>query len=223
MARRATTALRRRSGLRSFPPQAPTASPGLRIEHRLLQLSFCQKLLLLRRSLRLETGVLLLQLGQPFGLLGLHAAVLLLPAVVGRLGHLNGAADVSDGLALGDQLLSGLELADDLLGCVADAFHGGVPGPVWPDEDSHSLWTDFRGPRQPQKLISSEQKRTSHRRAIEARKMAFSSLVNIEVSDQPCFDPEPRLRRPNPTARITSTATPTPPGSSHAEVLVCAH
>ena len=95
----------------------------------------------------LKPSVLLLQLGQPFGLLGLHAAVLLLPAVVSRLGDLNGAADVGDGLALGSQLLSGLKLADDLLGCVADSFHGEVPGPVWPDEDSHSPWTDFQGPR----------------------------------------------------------------------------
>ena len=87
-------------------------------------------------------------MGQPFGLLGLHTPVLLFPAVVGRLGDLNGAADVGDGLALGDQLISGLELADDLLGYVADAFHGEVPGPVWPDEDSHSPWTDLRGPRQ---------------------------------------------------------------------------
>ena len=70
--------------------------------------------------------------------------VLLLPAVVGRLGHLNGAADIGDGLALSDPLLSDFELANDLLGCVADAFHGEVPGPVWPDEDSHSPWTDFR-------------------------------------------------------------------------------
>jgi len=68
--------------------------------------------------------------------------------VVGRLGHLNGTADIGDGLALGDQLLSGFELADDLLGCVADAFYCEVPGPVWPDEDSHSPWTDVRGPRQ---------------------------------------------------------------------------
>ncbi|WP_254987184.1 DegT/DnrJ/EryC1/StrS family aminotransferase [Cyanobium sp. ATX 6E8] len=28
------------------------------------------------------------------------------------------------------------------------AFHGEVPGPVWPAEDSHSPWTDCRGPRQ---------------------------------------------------------------------------
>jgi len=68
--------------------------------------------------------------------------------VVGRLRHLDDAADVDDGLALGDQLLGGLELADDLLRRVPGAFHGRVPGPVWPDEDSHSPWTDLRGPRQ---------------------------------------------------------------------------
>ena len=38
--------------------------------------------------------------------------MLLLPEVVGLLDHLNGAADVGDGLALGDQLLSGLEPGD---------------------------------------------------------------------------------------------------------------
>nr|WP_225323106.1 transposase [Synechococcus sp. RSCCF101] len=31
---------------------------------------------------------------------------------------------------------------------MADSFHGEVPGPVWPVEDSHSPWTDFQGPRQ---------------------------------------------------------------------------
>jgi len=133
------TALRRRSGLRSFPRRDPTASPGLRLEHRLLQLRFCQQLL--------EPGVLLVQLNQPSGLLGLHPAVLLPPAVVGRLRHFDDAADLDDSLALGDQLLGGLELADNLLRRVPGPFHGRVPGPVWPDEDSHSPWTSFRGPR----------------------------------------------------------------------------
>jgi hypothetical protein len=75
--------------------------------------------------------------------------------VVGRLRHLDHAADVGDGLALGNQLLCRsllrrslrLELADDLLGCVPGAFHGRVPGLVWPAEDSHSPWTEFQGPR----------------------------------------------------------------------------
>ena len=39
-------------------------------------------------------------------------------------------------------MLDGFELADDLLRGVTDSFHSGVPGPVWPDEDSHSAWTD---------------------------------------------------------------------------------
>jgi len=67
--------------------------------------------------------------------------------VVGRLRHLDDAADLDDGLALGDQLLGGLELADDLLRCVPGPYHGRIPGPVWPDEDSHSPWTAFQGPR----------------------------------------------------------------------------
>ena len=69
------------------------------------------------------------------------------PAVKRRLRHLDDAADVGDGLALGDQLLGGFELADDLLRRVPGAFHGEIPGPVWPAEGSHSPWTDFRGPR----------------------------------------------------------------------------
>jgi len=39
---------------------------------------------------------------------------------------------ISDGLALVEELLSGAQLADDLLGCVALAFHGASPGQVWP-------------------------------------------------------------------------------------------
>ena len=82
--------------------------------------------------------------------------------MVGRLGDLDRPADVGDGFALGDQLLSRLELADDLLGCVADAFHGGIPGPVWPDEDSHSPWTDLRGPGHPKWL-------RQHKEAVSAK------------------------------------------------------
>jgi hypothetical protein len=72
---------------------------------------------------------------------------LLPPAVVVRLRHLNHAADVGDGLGLGDQLLGRFELADDLLGCIPGAFHVRIPGPVWPDEDSHSPCSDLRGTR----------------------------------------------------------------------------
>jgi len=114
-------------------------SLGKVLEHGFFQLCLRQKLF--------EPRVLLFQLSQPSGLLGLHPSVLLTPAVVGRLRHLDDAADVGDGLALGDQLLGGLEFADDLLRCVPGAFHGGIPGPAWPAEDSHSPWTGFRGPR----------------------------------------------------------------------------
>ena len=148
MARRATTALshrqvrftaQRRSGLGRFPPPAPTASQKpYGLEHRFFKLCLRQKIL--------EQGAFLLQLGQPLGLLGLHPAVLLLPAVAGRLGHLNGPAGIGDGLALGDQLLHGsllrrslgLQLADDLIGGMADSFHDGSPCSVQPDDDSHS-------------------------------------------------------------------------------------
>ena len=64
------------------------------------------------------------------------------------MGDFDGSANVGDSLALGDQLLSGFELADDLLSCVADLCHGEDPSPVWPDEDSHSPWSDFQGPCQ---------------------------------------------------------------------------
>jgi len=93
-------------------------------------------------------------MGQPPGLLGLHAAVLLPPAVVGRLRHLDDTSDLDDGLALGDQLLRRLQLADDLLCRVPSAFHGEVPRPVWPDEDSHSPWTDLGGPRLPPRMLN---------------------------------------------------------------------
>ena len=111
---------RRRSAVKLFcgvPGSEVSLSEIL--EHRLFQLGLRQKLL--------EPGVLLVQLSQPPDFLCLHPAVLLPPAVVGMLRHCDGAADIDDGLALGDQLLDGLELADDLLSRVPGAFHGRVP------------------------------------------------------------------------------------------------
>ena len=70
-------------------------------------------------------------------LMCLHAAVELAPAVVSGLSNLQDTEDIGNGPGLGNQLISRFELADDLLRCVAGSFHGGVPGPVWPDEDSH--------------------------------------------------------------------------------------
>jgi len=68
--------------------------------------------------------------------------------VMDGLRHLLFSAEVDDGRAQGDQLLSGFELADNLLGFVAGAFHGGLAGSGWPDEDSHSPWTVIGEPRQ---------------------------------------------------------------------------
>jgi len=67
--------------------------------------------------------------------------------VVGGLSDLDGATDIDNGFALGNKLLSDFELADDLLGCVVESFHGEISGPVWPDEDSYSPWTFCWGPR----------------------------------------------------------------------------
>ena len=82
--------------------------------------------------------------------------------MVGRLRHSDHAADLSDGLALRNQLLGDswlrrslrLEHADDLLGCMPGAFHGEVPGPVWPDEDSHLPHTDSWGSRHNHLIMS---------------------------------------------------------------------
>ena len=65
------------------------------------------------------------------GRLRLHSPVQLLPAVVGRGRYLQGSADVSDGLGLVQKLLSGAQLADDLLCAVAFDFHGAYACQVW--------------------------------------------------------------------------------------------
>jgi hypothetical protein len=79
---------------------------------------------------------------KPFGLFCLHAAIKLTQRVIDGLRDLQNSAGVFDSLVLGNRLVSNFELADDLLGCVADAFLGGVPFLVWPAEDAHSRWTD---------------------------------------------------------------------------------
>jgi len=76
-------------------------------------------------------------------------AILLSPAVIRRLRHHDETADLDEGLDLGDQLLGSCELADDQHRCVPGPFHGEIPGPVWPAEDTHSPWTGFPDPGQP--------------------------------------------------------------------------
>jgi len=53
------------------------------------------------------------------GLRDLHASLLLHPAMLRRLDYLAGSTSVGDCLALVQQQLNGLELADDLIRCVA--------------------------------------------------------------------------------------------------------
>ena len=78
--------------------------------HCLIQFSICQK--------ALDAGVLLLQQSQSRGFVDLLTALLLLPAVAGRLGHIDGTANVGEGLAIGEQLFGDFELADDLASCM---------------------------------------------------------------------------------------------------------
>jgi len=59
--------------------------------------------------------------------------------VIRRWRYLDHTEDGVVGLALGNHLLGHFELADDLLGSMHGAFHNRVPGPDWPEEDSHSL------------------------------------------------------------------------------------
>ncbi len=59
--------------------------------------------------------------------------------------YLKGAANISDGLALVEEQLSGTQLADDLFGSVAFAFHGASPGQVWPAGKLSSGMVQFLG------------------------------------------------------------------------------
>jgi len=78
----------------------------------------------------------------------LHPPVQLLPAVIGGSRNLQGWADVGDAQTLIKKLISCYQLADDLLGTVAYAFHGASPGISGQWGSSHKVWFSFRGPRQ---------------------------------------------------------------------------
>src|SRR3972149_1118361 len=71
----------------------------------------------------LEPCVLHLQLFESLGLVGLHAPVLVPPAVEGRLRHLQLLANLSDTLALGKHPIRLPKLADDLLRTGPFALH----------------------------------------------------------------------------------------------------
>ncbi len=97
---------------------------GQLLQHRLVERSIGEQ--------SFQAGVFLFQLLEALGIAGLHRAIELLPAVVRRCPYLQGSADVGDGLALVEELLSGAQLADELFRGVALAFHAASPGQVWP-------------------------------------------------------------------------------------------
>jgi hypothetical protein len=129
------------------------------------------------------------------------------PSVFLGMRHLDDSADLDDGLALGDQLLGGpllrrslrLELADDLLRSVPGGFHGRVPGPVRPDEDSHSPWTDKGGPRQ-----------TENDQANPTQCLLAPSGEVASLHAPPVQKPQPSLLPPQaPTNRWLRNVNPT--------------
>src|SRR5262249_47222456 len=108
--RRPAAATRRTPLAGSAPPAAfgrasPLFSRDL-LEHLLVEQGLGQQLL--------QPGVLAPQLLEPLGLVGLHAAVLVAPAVQGRLADGQPLADLGDGQPLGQVGVGLAQLGDDL-------------------------------------------------------------------------------------------------------------
>jgi hypothetical protein len=91
----------------------------------------------------LQPGVLSLRLLQPLNVIGLEAAVLGPPPVIGGLAGLQLLGHLGHLAALGQQPVGLAQLADDLLWGVASSLHG-VLLPVG-QSDSHTSWTKLRG------------------------------------------------------------------------------
>src|SRR5205823_7246602 len=72
---------------------------------------------------RLQARVLALELLEPLGVVGLHPAVLVAPAVIRVLADLQGLGDLGDRLALAEHPVRLAQLADDLLGRVPASLH----------------------------------------------------------------------------------------------------
>jgi len=71
-----------------------------------------------------------------------------------------------------------------LIRCVPGAFHGRVPGPVWPAEGSHSPWTGFRGPLQSlYKALSGERSPSFDTilKVVSALRLKLSASVSSEA------------------------------------------
>ena len=84
--------------------------------------------------------VLFLELLQSLGVVGLHAAVLIPPAVPGRLGDLELPAVLGHVVALVEQPLAFGELSHRPFGSVMPLFHAVLLAPFW------SIWTRTTSP-----------------------------------------------------------------------------
>ena len=94
------------------------------LEHRLVELGLGEE--------SLEPSVLPLELLESLRVICLHAAVLLSPAVPGRLGDLEMPADLFKCLSLSEEFLALGEFSDHLFGCVMSLFQRAVLlAPFW--------------------------------------------------------------------------------------------
>jgi hypothetical protein len=126
-----TTARRRRDGLTSFLRDLPQ-----RVDLQLLV-----------GHDPLQAGVLPLEILQPLRVVGLHAAELVPPPVIGLLGHLQVPGDIGDLRALSQEPVGLPELADDLLRRVPTSSHRDEPpspNQCWATS-SHNGRTELKG------------------------------------------------------------------------------
>ena len=79
----------------------------------------------------LQLGVLLLELLQALGVVGLHAALLIALAVSGRFGDFESPTSLGHVAALVEQLLAFGEILDHLLGCMTPLLLGVLLTPFW--------------------------------------------------------------------------------------------
>jgi len=98
----------------------------------------------------LQSGVLGLELLEPLGIVGLHAAVLSKPTMPGRLGDLEMAAHVIEVLTAAEELVSLSQLPDDLIRRMPPALlrsHVDVDSfcPNNGHQESHNNWTTTAG------------------------------------------------------------------------------
>src|SRR6516162_8661671 len=117
--------------------QGSSVSPERLFENRLIELRFGEQLL--------EAAILFFQLSESLCLLGLHAAVLVPPAMEGLLADFQRLADLAQRLAHCQHRVRFLKFADDLLGRMLLAFHREPPAAFLAALDSHNLWISFWG------------------------------------------------------------------------------